>query len=99
MTTVRGSSIWVRAAASSASSSFSSASPSCMICGRMLRTRSSRMVRREFPGGYICVLDSTTTSVSPASRNSSDTRRPIAGSAPLRLKATGKISQIRSKAG
>ena len=50
------------------------------------------------PRGYICVRDSAFTSASPTWRNNSDTRRPIAGSAPLRLKTTGKISQIRSNA-
>ena len=58
-----------------------------------------RIVRRELPGGYIWTLASTPTSISPARRNSSGTRRPTLESAPLRLKATGKISQIRVNAG
>jgi hypothetical protein len=51
MTSVRGSSRCSRAACSASSSSRSSAMPRCRILGRMLRTRSMRRVRREWPAG------------------------------------------------
>ena len=98
ITTVLGSFRWARAAASSSSSSASLANPIASTCGRMLRTRSMRTVRRVCPAGYIGALASTSTSVSPAARNSSGTLRPMHGSAPLRAKATVKISQIRANA-
>ena len=43
-------------------------SPISMICGRMLRTRSARIVRREWPAGYTAARTSTVMSLSPAWR-------------------------------
>src|ERR1019366_10628640 len=81
-----------RPAASSSSSSVALATPISSTGDRMLGTRSSRMVRRELPGGYICTVASV-----PSSGGRIGARRPLLHLACVLARREGRAAQKRAE--
>jgi hypothetical protein len=80
------------AAASSLSSSAALATPISGTGDRMLGTRSSRMIRRELPGGYICAVASM-----PSSGGRTGARRPLLHLACVLTRREGRAAQKRAE--